>query len=106
MCTRVTNPSQLSTILPFVTPAGLHHATVNGNTVALDSLGNFTTSLACTDLNPFTVTARCFASDPASTNVAADVTLRCFLLCGNGSVDAGAGEECDPPNTATCDANC
>ena len=104
--TQVTNPSQLATILPFITPAGLHHATVNGTTVALDSLGNFTTSLACTDLNPFTVTARCFASDPASTNVAADVTLRCFLLCGNGTVDAGAGEECDPPNTATCDATC
>ncbi len=104
--TQVTNPSQLSTILPFITPAGLGHATVNGSTVALDSLGNFTASLPCVDLDPFTVTARCFASDAAATSVAADVTLRCFLLCGNGTVDAGAGEECEPPNTATCDATC
>ncbi len=26
--------------------------------------------------------------------------------CGDGCVDASKGEQCDPPNTATCDANC
>lgn len=30
----------------------------------------------------------------------------CKNRCGNGTVDDTFGEECDPPNTATCDANC
>ncbi len=104
--TQVTNPSQLSTILPLITPVGLHHAVVNGTLVPLDALGNFSRTIACPGTTPFTVTATCVASDPASTSVSADVGLSCFMLCGNGVVNPAAGEECDPPNTATCDANC
>ena len=26
--------------------------------------------------------------------------------CGDGCIDAAAGEQCEPPNTATCDATC
>ena len=104
--TQVTNPSQLSTILPLLVPAGLDHAEINGQPVALDALGNVTTTITCADLNPFNTTLKCVASDPAHTSVQADVTTTCFLLCGNGTVDAGAGEECDPPSTPTCDATC
>ncbi len=104
--TPVTNPSQLSTLLPLITPAGLDHVTIDGSPVPMDALGNFTKVVSCNGLAPFTVTATCVASDPASTSVSADVRLTCFNLCGNGQVDAGAGEECDPPNTPTCDASC
>jgi hypothetical protein len=45
--TQVTNPSQLSTILPLLVPAGLDHAEINGQTVPLDPLGNVTVNLAC-----------------------------------------------------------
>ncbi|MCC6847522.1 MAG: VWA domain-containing protein [Deltaproteobacteria bacterium] len=104
--TAVTNPSQLSTLLPLITPAGLDRVEVDGSPVPLDALGNFTTTIPCGGLAPFTVTATCFAGDPASTSVSADVTLTCVELCGNGLVDGGVGEECDPPNTPTCDASC
>ncbi len=104
--TAVTNPSQLSTLLPLITPAGLDRVEVDGVPVPLDALGNFMTTIPCPGLTPFTVTATCFANDPASTSVAADVTLTCIELCGNGQIDAGAGEECDPPSTPTCDATC
>jgi hypothetical protein len=104
--TQVTNPSQLSTILPLLVPAGLDHAEINGQTVPLDPLGNVTVNLACNGLSPFDTTLKCVASDGAHTSVQADVTTTCFLLCGNGVVDPGAGEECDPPSTPTCDAAC
>jgi hypothetical protein len=26
--------------------------------------------------------------------------------CGDGRVDTGGGEDCEPPNTMTCDVNC
>ena len=36
-----------------------------------------------------------------------DGTGACVLsLCGDGFVDAGGGETCEPPSTATCDASC
>jgi len=104
--TQVTDPSDLSTTLPFLIPAGLDHAEVDGQPVFLDAIGNFTTAITCVDETPFTVTATCFADDPDSTSVSADVMVACELLCGNGVVDAGVGEECDPPGTATCDAAC
>jgi hypothetical protein len=104
--THVLDPSDLSTSLPLVTPAGLDRVEVDGQPVPLDALGNFTKTITCVDESPFTVTATCFADDPDDTSVSADVTLTCVVLCGNGVVDAGAGEECDPPNGTTCDAAC
>jgi hypothetical protein len=104
--TQVTNPGQLSTILPLLVPAGLDHAEVNGQPVPLDALGNVTATISCNDLTPFDTTLKCVASDGASTSVSADVTTTCFLLCGNGNVDGGAGEECEPPGTPSCDATC
>ena len=52
------------------------------------------------------VTATCVATDEARTTIDACITLTCYNLCGNNVVDGGAGEECDPPNTPTCDATC
>ena len=35
------------------------------------------------------------------------VTARCSTsVCGDGCVDAARGEQCEPPNTANCDASC
>ncbi len=104
--TQVTDPSDLSTLLPLITPAGLDRVEVNGMQEPLDALGNFSKTVACPGPGPLTVTATCFADDGPGTSVSADITVSCVLLCGNGVVDAGAGEECDPPNTPTCDAAC
>jgi hypothetical protein len=104
--TQVTDPSDLSTALPLITPAGLDHAEIDGQPVVLDAVGNFSKTILCADETPFTVTATCFADDPNDTAVSADVMLSCVFLCGNGTVEPGVGEECEPPGTATCDADC
>ncbi|MFN8546139.1 MAG: vWA domain-containing protein [Candidatus Binatia bacterium] len=101
---QVTNPSLLSTVLPSITPAGLDRVEVDNVVVPLDVLGNFTTTALCNGPGPLTVTAQCFASDNAHTNVSANVTLTCYNVCGNQQLDPG--EECDPPNTPTCDGQC
>lgn len=101
--TAVPEPAHLSAVLPVVAPAGLDHAEVNGTPVALDALGRFTAPLTCTGRTPFTTTARCIATDPAHTVVAADVTIHCVGVCGDGVVDPG--EECDhddPCCSPTC----
>src|SRR5262249_36091986 len=66
--------------------------------------GHFSSLISCSDLLPFTVTATCVATDSAATSVSADVDLQCFRLCGDGTVESG--EECEPPGTSTCDADC
>ena len=107
--TQVTNPSLLATVLPSLTPQGIDHAEIDGVTVPLDGIGNFSSTVSCpagSPPNPFTVTATCVATDGAATTVNTCITLSCNLLCGNGTVDTGVGEECEPPNTATCDAQC
>ena len=107
-----TNPSQLTTILPSINPTGIATVVVDGVDVGIDSLGNFTRLITCSDLSPFSVTATCIASDAASTSVSADIGLQCYNLCGDGIVEQNVGEECDPPSvppngpTATCDAAC
>ena len=104
--TPVTDPGQLSTTLPLITPAGIDRVEVDGQEVVLDVLGGFTKTITCVDETPFTMTAVCFADDVDGTTISADVMLSCEILCGNGVVDAGAGEECDPPDGSTCDASC
>ena len=101
--TAVPEPEHLSAVLPVVAPAGLDHAEVNGAPVALDALGRFTAPLTCPGRTPFTTTARCVATDPAHTSVAADVTVRCVGLCGDGIVDPG--EDCDDDD-ACCSPTC
>jgi hypothetical protein len=102
--TQVTNPSLLAAVLPSITPAGLDTAIVDGDDVGIDALGNFTKTVTCPAPGPLTVTATCVAADAAQTQVHADITLNCALLCGNGMVEGD--EECEPPSTATCDATC
>jgi hypothetical protein len=102
--TQVTNPSLLAAVLPTISPAGLDTAIVDGDDVGIDALGNFTKQVTCPGTGPFTVTATCIAADEDHTEVHADITLNCQPLCGNGMLDAN--EECEPPNTATCDATC
>jgi cysteine-rich repeat protein len=103
--TQVNDPSQLATILPNIQPAGIDHIDVNGMAVPLDALGNFSVEQTCPAEGQFTITATCVADDVDHTSVSADITLDCVqILCGNQAIDAG--EECDPPNTPTCDANC
>lgn len=99
--TAVPEPSQLSAVLPVVAPAGLDHAEVNGAPVTLDALGRFTAPLTCPGRAQFTTAARCIAGDPAHTAVAADVTVRCVGLCGDGITDPG--EDCDDGNTVAGD---
>lgn len=45
------------------------------------------------------------ANAPAKCTTSATVVVNCGL-CGNGMVDAMAGEQCDPPNGTTCDSVC
>ena len=106
---QVTDPSDLAAVLPSITPKGIDHVEIDGVTVPIDGLGNFDMTVPCpgnSPPQPFTVTATCVATDEASTTIEACITLTCYNLCGNNVVDPGAGEECDPPNTATCDATC
>lgn len=103
--TQVTDPSDLAAILPTIQPAGVDRIEVNTVPVSLDALGNFSVSQSCPAEGSFTVTVTCFADDVDNTSVSADVTLDCVqILCGNGSPDPG--EECEPPGSGTCDANC
>ena len=106
------DPSQLTTILPSINPTGIATVVVDGVDVGIDSLGNFTRLITCSDLSPFSATATCIASDAVATSVSADIGLQCYNLCGDGIVEQNVGEECDPPSvppngpTATCDAAC
>jgi von Willebrand factor type A domain-containing protein len=75
--TAVLDPSQLATVLPTIPPAGIDRLEVNGVEVPLGPLGNFSTTASCGGLGTRTVTATCFADDPAGTSVSADITLSC-----------------------------
>jgi cysteine-rich repeat protein len=103
--TLVTDPSDLATELPNIQPAGIDHIDVNGMSVPLDPLGNFSVEQMCPAEGFFTITATCVADDVDSTSISTDVTVSCVqILCGNGMSDPG--EECEPPNGPICDANC
>jgi cysteine-rich repeat protein len=70
-------------------------------------------TLACT---PSTVSGqtvqKCVAGAPPPVGTACGTGNICLggtcklSVCGDGYVDAGRGEECDPPNGTSCDANC
>lgn len=87
-CTEVADPSLLSAVLPGTAPAGIDHVTVNGVTVPLDPLGQWSRALTGIVLGPNTITATAFASD--ATSVAASITV-------NGAVAPSA----TPTATAT-----
>ncbi|HUC33374.1 MAG TPA: hypothetical protein VMS14_08220, partial [Ilumatobacteraceae bacterium] len=103
--TPVADPSDLATVLPSIQPAGIDSVLVNGNPVTIDPLGNFSVQELCLAEGPLAITVTCNADDVDNTSVSADITVDCVqILCGNGMIDAG--EECDPPNSPTCDAVC
>lgn len=105
MFVQVTDPSDLATILPSIPPAGIAGCTMNGMSVPVSPLGTISETFTCPSTGSVTVTITCTADDPAATTVSADVDLECVqILCGDGEPDPG--EECDPPNTPTCDGNC
>jgi hypothetical protein len=65
------------------------------------------TQFTCTVAGPNTLTLT--VSDnhiptPCSTNVTIPVTCVGGTVCGNGVVETG--EQCEPPNSVTCDATC
>lgn len=72
-CTEVADPGQLSAVLPGTTPAGIDHVTVNGVTVPLDALGQWSRALAGIALGPNAITATAVATD--ATSVAAGITV-------------------------------
>jgi len=39
-------------------------------------------------------------------NAVVEINLNKILSCGDGVLDVELGEQCEPPNTATCDGNC
>jgi hypothetical protein len=102
---QVLDPSDLATQLPLITPAGIDRVEVNGQQVPIPT-GTFATNVNCT-VPGITVTATCFASDPAGTNVSADIMLGCSStttttmppVCGNGMVEFG--EDCDGGDCCT-----
>lgn len=55
---------------------------------------------------------KCSAGAPAGDGTSCGTANICIdkacvlSTCGDGYVDASAGESCEPPNTATCDADC
>jgi cysteine-rich repeat protein len=82
---------------------------------------------SCVDANPCNGTevcgdvvvgsqtgAKCAAGTPLATGAACGggklclgAPLACVTsACGDGFVDAGTGEQCEPPGTASCDASC
>jgi|GEM_PF-2841373 len=83
----------------FCSPASclcLPNCRINGQLDDID--GNGTIDEVC---DPQAVPTGCPAGE------ACDQTCNCQPIppsCGNGTLDPG--EECEPPNTATCDANC
>ncbi len=55
---------------------------------------------------------KCVAGPPVADGTACGMGLICVAgtckmsACGDGIVDKNAGEQCEPPNTNTCDAQC
>lgn len=110
MFVQVTDPSDLSAVLPSIPPAGIAGCTlqVGGGMpvpISVSPLGTISETVTCPGEGTFTATIECTADDPDSTTVSADVDFQCVnVACGDGEPDPG--EECEPPNTPTCDANC
>ena len=77
---QVDDPSELSTVLPGLNPAGIDHVEIDGAVMPVDPLGTFTTVVECTEPGTMIVTATCVADDPDATRTSADVTLECMEL--------------------------
>jgi hypothetical protein len=92
--TQVTDPSDLVATLPGINPAGIDHCEVDGVDVPVDALGNFQAIAVCQGEGPLAVTATCFASDPAMTQVSADLMLTCEGVCQ--TIDGQA--DCSDPD--------
>jgi cysteine-rich repeat protein len=68
-----------------------------------------TTTYTCSAAGQQTLTIKVSATSPTvdvtACNDSNTITVTCVpISCGNGTLDPG--EECDPPNGTTCDANC
>ena len=78
---RVLNPSEITTILPGVTPVGIAGVTVNDIDVILSAIGTFSTDLSFDNPGFNTIAATATADD--GTNVTAKITAICLsdLIC-------------------------
>jgi hypothetical protein len=73
-----------------------------------------TTQYKCTTVGmqtlTITVTDNHMAANPLSQNCSVSQILKVncasTVFCGNGTVDPGTTEQCDPPTPGFCDANC
>jgi hypothetical protein len=102
-CTAVSNPADLSSALPGLTPALLDRVEVDGAVVAVDALGNFTADVTCDVVGPKLVTATAFASDPDGTVISADVLGDCLPL--NQPPVAICADVIVPTEPGTCAAD-
>lgn len=91
--TEVTDPSDLVNVLPGLSPAGIDRCEIDGLEVALDPLGNFSTTVECPGPGPLHVTATCYADDVDDTEVSADLTLSCDPVCPT----IGGQPDCSDP---------
>ena len=74
----------------------------NGGAITAGSPGNATLSCAPAGAHVLTISV----SDGQCAD-SANITVNCVTVaCGDSTVDATIGEECDPPNGTTCDSNC
>jgi hypothetical protein len=78
----------------------------DGNVCTRDTLENAGT---CTDRCIYTPITDCSDGDgccPLGGNCSSNNDSDCTCVCGNGVVEPGCCEQCDPPNGTTCDNNC
>jgi len=74
--TRVLNPSEITTILPGVTPVGISGVTVNGIPVTPSAIGTFSIDISFDKAGFNTIAATAIAND--GTNVTAKITVICL----------------------------
>jgi hypothetical protein len=84
-------------------------------TTGIASGGTVATQYTCTTVGAQTLTLSVTDDHnaanplaPACPPVTIDFPVKCIntVFCGNGVVDPGSNEECDPPMPGFCDANC
>jgi hypothetical protein len=78
----------------------------DGKVCTRDTLENAGT---CTDRCIYTPITDCGNGDgccPLGGNCTSNNDSDCACVCGNGVVEPGCCEQCDPPSGTTCDANC
>jgi hypothetical protein len=87
------------------TPTFAWSATAGSFAMASSATTTYTCAAAGTQTLTVKVSATSPTKDVTGCNDSSSVMVTCVpLSCGNGKIDPG--EECDPPNGTTCDANC